>query len=50
MKPADARVEQNRALEDELTGRAYTAYHHTQAELVKLFNNNKRHIDTYFLN
>ncbi len=49
LKAVDAQIEALRNDESDLTGRAYTAYHSTFADLVKLFNNNKRHINTYFL-
>lgn len=49
-KAVDVRVERNRASEAELGERAYTLYHAVHADLIKLFNNNRRHIDTYFLN
>jgi len=49
IKVIDAQVEQNRAREADLVGRAYSAYHATHADLIKLLNNNRRVINSFFL-
>jgi len=49
LRDADAKVERNRTGESDLVERAYTTYHSIHADLVKLLNNNKRLINTYFL-
>ncbi|MBU1245234.1 hypothetical protein KKD52_00685 [Myxococcota bacterium] len=49
LRAADAQVERNRTSESDLVERAYTTYHSIHADLVKLLNNNKRLINTFFL-
>ncbi len=49
LRAADAQVERNRLSENDLVERAYTTYHAIHADLVKLVNNNKRLINTFFL-
>lgn len=49
LKDVDARMDQLRIRQDELTERAYTAFHSIRADLVKIFNNNQGYISSFFL-
>jgi hypothetical protein len=49
IKVIDAQVGQHRTREADLVERAYSAYHATHADLVKLLNNNRRIINSFFL-
>ncbi len=43
-------VETNDRLCDDTADRVYNAYYATKGELIKIFNNNKRFINSFFLN
>ena len=50
LKAIDEQVEANDTLADDTAERIYNAYYTTKAELMKLFVNNKRFINSFFLN
>ncbi len=50
LKAIDEQVETNDRLCDDTADRVYNAYYATKGELMKIFNNNKRFINSFFLN
>ncbi len=47
---ADRRMEENERRYDELSERAWNVFHAVRGELVKMYANDRRFIDTFFLN
>ena len=45
----DEQIEARRARAEELVERAYQAYYATRNELLKIYNNDRRLVDTFFL-
>lgn len=50
LKAIDEQVEANDRLSDDIAERVYNAYYVTKGELMKIYINNKRFINTFFLN
>jgi len=50
LKVIDELIEANDRLADDTADRLYNAYYATKGELMKIFNNNKRFINSFFLN